>query len=131
MNFIKKHPSVLLQPFVKNFWIIEVLPEDLPFSQLYFPYGAFELICYLENRGIMQYIGDEEFFHQPRLFYSGQFTKPFKLSFDKPCKCIGVSFHPWAGNVLYNIPSNVFTDKMIELGDLNKSDILIRQDLSL
>ncbi len=131
MKFKKKNPSLLLHPYVKNFWLVEILPEDLPFSQLYFPYGSFELIYYLEERGRMQYVGNENAFLQPKLFYSGQFTKPFTLSFDKPCKIIGVSLHPWVGNILYKIPSNHFTDQMIELGDLNKSDILISQDLSL
>ena len=130
MKFKKKDPSLLLQPYVKNFWLVEILAEDLPFSQLYFPYGSFELIHYLEERGRMQYIGNENAFLQPTLFYSGQFTKPFTLSFDKPCKILGVSLHPWVGNIVYKIPSNYFTDQMIELTDLDNNSFFQITDFS-
>ncbi|MEO8772499.1 MAG: AraC family transcriptional regulator [Ferruginibacter sp.] len=124
MKLIKKSPAKSLAPFVKQLWVMDILPADLPYSQLYFPYGSFELIYYVHNPGIMQYIGSAETFSQPSLFYTGQFTKPFFLRFDKPCKCFGISFKPWAGNLLYNIPSKEFTNSMVPVDDLDRDDEL-------
>ncbi len=75
----------------------------------------------------MQYPGSWEKSRQPELFFSGQFTRPFTLHFQKPCKCFGVSFWPWTGNVLSNIPAEEFTDQMIPLRGLDKNEQLSLQ----
>jgi AraC-like DNA-binding protein len=125
MKFTKKLPSEALNKIVKSFWKIEIENEDVPLSQLHFPYGSFELIFYLKSRGVMQYIGQEATIVQPEFYYTGQFTKPYTLSFNEPCIFIGVSFMPWVGNFLFGIPGNEFTDSMINISDLEKNEFAI------
>ena len=103
---------------------MEIEPGDLPYSQQYFPYGSFELISYQQNPAVMQYMGGHDTFVQPELFFSGQFTRPFLLHFNKPCKCFGISFWPWTGNILSNLPAADFTDRMIPLHVLDKNELL-------
>jgi len=127
MKFIKKNPSSLLRPFVKHYWYFELTEKDIPCAQLFFPYGSFELIFYLKGRVLMKYINGKESFFQPASFYSGQFTLPYELTFNEPCKCVGVSFYPWVGNVIYNIPSDEFTDRMVDVNILEKNNTLYEQ----
>ena len=125
MKFSKRLPCQTLNKIVKSFWKIEIESVDVPLSQLHFPYGSFEFIFYLKNRGLMQYIGKETTIVQPEFYYTGQFTKPYTLSFCKPSTFIGVSLKPWVGNVLFGIPGNEFTDSMINLSDLDKRGFTI------
>jgi len=118
-------PSPKLQPFVRCYWLFDILDSDIPYTQLLFPFGSFELILNLRNPPQMQILGDNKHFKQPDSFYPGQFTKPFILDFTKSSKCVGVSFHPWVGNFLYNIPAKEFTDKTIPLNSIsNENDLL-------
>ncbi len=127
MKLRKTLPTEDLQSYVKYLWVIDIEQSDLPFSQLYFPYGSFELIFYLDNRGLMQYVNQKDVFYQPSFFYSGQFSKPFTLSFDFPCRCFGVSFRPFAGDIFNKIPASEFTDKMIELSELDPKNSIIQK----
>ncbi len=118
MRHQKKLPTAALAPFIKHYWYFETDERDIPFSQLSFPYGAFELICYLENPNTMRWLGSDDDFLEPAIFYAGQLTKPFVLTFTKRCKCVGVSLHPWAGNLLYDTPANHFTNELADLRNM-------------
>lgn len=120
-------PSSALQPFVKCFWIFDIEESDIPFTQLLFPFGSFELILNLYNPPQMQIIGNNKRFIQPESFYPGQFTKPFILDFTKSSKCIGVSFHSWVGNFLFDIPAMEFTDKTICLKSISNENNLLEK----
>ena len=122
MIFQKKYPVAVLAPFVRYYWYFEIGEDEVPCSQLSFPYGAFELICYLENPNTMQWVGATDKFFEPAIFYAGQLTKPFIMSFDKKCKCIGASLYPWAGDHLYNIPAGEFTNQLVPLDNLEKDN---------
>jgi AraC-like DNA-binding protein len=130
MKFYKKYPVTALSPFVRYYWYFEIDEDKLPCSQLSFPYGAFELICYLENPNTMQWVGEADEFFEPSIFYAGQLTKPFIMSFNKKCKCVGASLYPWAGNHLYNIPAGEFTNQLAPLDNL-ESDNGIYDQLKL
>ena len=41
MKFLKKYPVTALASFVRYYWYFEIDEDELPFSQLSFPYGAF------------------------------------------------------------------------------------------
>jgi AraC-like DNA-binding protein len=127
MIFQKKYPAAALSSFVRYYWYFEIDEAELPLSQLSFPYGAFELICYLDNPNTMQWIGDADVFTEPELFYAGQLTKPFIMTFDKKCKCIGASLFPWAGNHLYDIPANEFTNELAPFDCLESDSNLLGQ----
>jgi AraC-like DNA-binding protein len=124
MKFIKKNPSASLQSLVKHYWYFEITDADIPYSQLLFPWGSFELIFILKGNVLMKYINGKKSFSQPKSFYSGQFTNPFELTFTEPCICMGASFYPWAGNSLYNIPSDEFTNQMVHIDAVEKDNSL-------
>ena len=130
MIFQKKYPVAALAPFVRYYWYFEIGENEAPCSQLSFPYGAFELICYLENPNTMQWVGEAHEFFEPVIFYAGQLTKPFIMSFNKKCKCVGASLYPWAGDHLYNIPAVEFTNQLVPLDNL-ESDSEIYDQLKL
>lgn len=130
MRFEKKYPVAALSPFVRYYWYFEIGEDEVPCSQLSFPYGAFELICYLENPNTMQWVGSTDEFLEPAIFYAGQLTKPFIMSFNKKCKCVGASLYPWVGNCLYNIPAGEFTNQLAPLDNL-ESDTGVYDQLKL
>jgi len=115
MEFKKIIPSPALQPYVRYYWLFDVREDDIPFSQLLFPFGSFELIFNLLNAPQMKMINEQSAFIQPDSLYPGQFTKPFVLNFTQSAKCIGVSLQPWVGNLLFNIPAQEFTDKITHI----------------
>ncbi len=127
MEFVKIPPSGVLQPYVKHLWLFSLSGEDLPYSQLFYPYGSHELIFYLENEALMNITGCDCWVAQPKSFFSGQFLRPFTLNFSKKCTCIGASLYPWAGNLLYNIPSDEFTGQMIPIHEIDKDSRLEEQ----
>lgn len=108
---------------------MEVDESNLPFSQLLFPFGSFELIFNLLNAPVMKMWGENTSFTQPDILFPGQFTNPFELSFNKKTKCFGISFQPWTGNLLLKIPAYEFTDKIVQLNDNNPLRILREQFL--
>lgn len=123
MKFLKRKPSTSLSDYIDHLWYFEISENDLPFSQLYFPFGSFELALHVsEAPKRMQDHGSTKITEQPTFFYAGQFTKPFLMYFDKPCKCYGASFNPWSGNLLFGNPADDFTNKMIPVNDLINID---------
>lgn len=115
MKLINQKPQPELLPYIKRYWYIEVEPTDIPLSQLSFSYGSHESICYLETPNYFQWINDQNTQREPELFYAGQFTKPFLMHFDGPCRIVGASFYPWAGNTLFAQEAKEFTNQMIPL----------------
>lgn len=115
MKFRKHYPTEALQPYVRHLWLFTLEQEDIPYLQDFFPYGSHEVVFYLENPPQMYYHDGSPAFFQEQFSYSGQFTKPFTLHFSKPCRCLGISLHPWAGKLLFDIPAYHCTDAMIPL----------------
>ena len=130
MKFLFKSPAIPLKPFVRHYWYFKINITEVPFKQVSFPYGAFELICYLQNPNSMSWTGTEVHFSEPDIFYAGQLTRSFTMSFDKPCVCVGASLYPWVGNLLYNIPANEFTNELLPLDRLESSNNLYEQLMS-
>ena len=130
MKFTRKNPTPVLNDLVKCYWKLELEEQDVPYSQLYFPYGSFELIYFPTNKCEMNFVGDNFKFEQPELFYSGQITKPFQLHFKKSCICYGVSLYPWAGKVLYTIPANEFKNRLIPLHDIESENLKFEKENS-
>jgi AraC-like DNA-binding protein len=125
MNFITQLPSPQLRHVVRNYWMFEVFGNETPIKQMLFPYGSFELIFYLRGEGLMRYYDSTEYVKQEKYFYSGQVTKSFELCINGPCKCLGVSFFPWAGKLMYDFPSDTMTDHLIPLDCLKYDESLI------
>jgi AraC-like DNA-binding protein len=124
MEFKEITPSLALQPYVRNYWLFDVNEGDLPFSQLLFPFGSFELIFNLLNAPQMRMHGQKSSFLQPDNLFPGQFTKPFVLDFMQSTRCIGVSLQPWMGNFLFNIPAQEFTDRVTDVQSIDDKNRL-------
>ncbi len=130
MRFKKILPSVKLQPFVKNYWLLDVDDRDIPFSQVLFPFGSFELIFNLVNAPEMQIEGFKNAIMQTDSLFPGQFTKPFLLNYTMPFSAVGISLQPWAGNLLFKTPAQHFTNCLTDLNDLDNKLELRDQLLS-
>lgn len=120
MISIRKSPATALASFVRHYWYFEIGEDELPFAQMSFPYGSFELICYLENPNLMRWAGSAEDFFEPAIFFAGQLTRPYVMTFTKKCRCVGASLYPWAGNSLYPEPANEFTNRLVPLDELER-----------
>lgn len=116
MIYNKIKPCQILQPYVRDFWILEITQEDIPFSQLMIPYSWFELYFSFEKSEINQYPNQRSFVESA---FTGQFSKAFTVTYNKPVQVIGASFQPWAGNLLYGIPANNFTNAYVKLEELD------------
>jgi hypothetical protein len=120
MQFKKIIPSAQLRPFVKHFWCLDVEAKDIPFSQLLFPFGSSELIFNLDHAPDMRIGRNCEMSTQPGSLFTGQFTNPFTLDYIRPFRCAGISFQPWAGNILFGIPAQEFTNNLTRTEDIDK-----------
>jgi AraC-like DNA-binding protein len=120
MISIRRSPAAALAPFVRHYWYFEIGEDELPFAQMSFPYGSFELICYLENPNLMRWAGCGEDFIEPAIFFAGQLTRPYVMTFNKKCRCLGASLYPWAGNCLYPEPANEFTNRLVPLEEIEQ-----------
>jgi AraC-like DNA-binding protein len=118
MQFKRIRPSRELADLVRYYWYFEINENEIPFTQLCFPYGSFELLYYLKNPNGVQWLNDAVIFQEPRLCFAGQVTRPYILHYDKPCICCGISFQPWAGKRIFNIPANHFHNQVIPLSDI-------------
>ena len=81
MHFYKKSVRPELSPYVKNCWLIELKEDEVPFSQLYFPYGAFELICYVKGSPNMKFIDGREIFKTASFFLLRPIYKAICIAF--------------------------------------------------
>jgi len=123
----RKSPVTALAPFVRYYWYFEIGEDELPLAQMSFPYGSFELICYLENPNLMRWLGDKDDFFEPTTFYAGQLTRPYVMTFNKKCRCLGASLYPSAGSHLYRRPADEFTNQLVPLEDLDGDNALHQQ----
>ena len=116
MIYKKIIPNQILQPYVKEFWLLEISQEDLPYSELMIPFSWFELYFSFEKSQLEQKLNKRTFLESA---FSGQFTKAFNVTYDKPIQVIGASLQPWAGNMLHGIPANNFTNSIFSLDELD------------
>jgi len=123
----RKSPAAALAPFVRYYWYFEIGEDGLPLSQMSFPYGSFELICYLENPNMMRWLGDKNDFFEPTAFYAGQLTRPYIMTFNQKCRCLGASLYPSAGSHLYRAPAHEFTNQLVPLEELDGNNALHQQ----
>lgn len=75
----------------------------------------------------MKWLDSVQEFYEPRLLFAGQLTRPYVLNYEESCICGGISFQPWAGNVLFNIPADHFRDQVIDMSAINADNMVIDQ----
>lgn len=115
MIYNKIRPCQTLQPYIKEFWVLEIDQEDLPYTQHLIPFSWFELYFTFEKSETSQSLNHRTLIESA---YTGQFSKAFTIIYNKPVQVIGASFQPWAGNLLYGIPANNFTNAHVKLEEL-------------
>ncbi|MGE5805899.1 MAG: DUF6597 domain-containing transcriptional factor [Ignavibacteria bacterium] len=129
MRYKTFSPSSKLMPYVRNYWLLEVDKSDCPVIQNILPFGSFELIIHLKNVCEMTSFANScKSFMQPQFFYTGQFTKPISINFQNEAKVLAASLHPWAGNLLFKIPADKFTNETISV-DLFEKNISFTERL--
>jgi AraC-like DNA-binding protein len=124
MRFEKVLPSIKLQQFVQYIWFLEVAESDIPFSQHLLPYSCCQLFFHLEQYPEMYLWNGIQDKSQHDSIFSGQFTKSIFLNYTKPCRCVGVSLQPWAGNSLFDCPANHVSDRLLHTDNFDKKSRL-------
>lgn len=106
-------PDPRLREFVHRYWIMQDSNPDTGIVHRLIPFGAFEWLFHLGVPTCERY-GAFDFRPQPRVFYTGQFLQPVFLRYSGPFKVVGVSFHPWAGDLLAADSARLFTDTTVD-----------------
>ncbi len=124
MIFRTFNPTPPLRPFIRYYWECRVEKEDLPLNQSMFPFGSFELVFNILNPPRMSRIGERTGRAQPASFCPGQFTTPFILKYNEPSVCFGVSMNAWVGNLIFGVPADQLTNRVINLDRTGQRDSL-------
>lgn len=111
--------SPSLQRYVKHYWLLSVNEHDLLTPKPIMPYGWFELVFQrdMKTENISSSLS-------PNGFFTGQHDRSITINLSSPFRTAGISFQPWAGNLLFDIPANNFTNKRSQFSDLDKDSDL-------
>lgn len=130
MRFTIYHPSSILQPYVKHYWVLEITANDLPYSQHLMPYGWFELFFYLKGQPKLESGNAPIVNLSYDSIFTGQLSQSRVLNHSEPFRAAGISLQPWAGNVLFGIPANHFADGYTNFEDIDRNTGLREQLLA-
>lgn len=112
------HPSSLLSPYVKNYWILEI--DGLThISERIIPTGYINLIFHKGNR---MYSSSEKGL-QPRSFVCGQSSGFTDLSTSDTLNMIVVVFQPHGTSAFFDIPLNEFYNQAISINDIEDKSL--------
>ena len=120
MEFQLIKPSVLLAPFIKNYWIIDKNQYPLnPHKQRIFSHGCVELNFYFRDQFLSYNANDKEGQLQPGAVISGQ-KKNYQdfLPLGK-VGIISVVFKPQAARLFFNLPVNKIINQNVPLADVS------------
>ena len=100
--------------------MLEIHPEDLPYTQHLTPYGRMELFFYLtlpshESPTLETdlKIGEGSF--------TGFYNHSMQVEYNRPFRAVGISFQPWASAWLFNIPAQQFSNRSTSYSEINPS----------
>lgn len=95
-----------LLPFVQHYWVLDIGKEDVPYQQQILPYGHLELFFIIEEP--RDTIETRRFSGSQKIssYIAGMADRIQKVVYSSPVRVVGISFQPWAGSFLYNIPAN-------------------------
>lgn len=107
------HPSSILSPYIKNYWILEM--EDIAhISERIIPTGYINLVFHRGNR--MYSSSDRDL--QPRSFICGQSMGFSDLSTTDTVNMIVVVFQAHGASAFFDIPLNEFYEQTISVNDI-------------
>ena len=93
MNYLTVDPSQELTSFVKCYWTLVSLKEEIPEKQTIVPDGCVEMIFHLGDL-YKQYVKNGKSIVQPRSFVIGQLTQPLEIEPTGKTDIFSVRFHP-------------------------------------
>ena len=118
MNYQLVQPSLVLQPFIKHYWILQEnkLPKEVCIPRIY-PTGFTELIYYYGDRYI-QIDKNNRKTLQPPFFFTGQSSEYYDISPTGKIGLIAVTFKPDAAKLFFKLPVNEVENNFAALEDI-------------
>lgn len=117
MLFKRIEPEKELSSIIECFWIIEN-EDKTPGKQKVIPDGFVEIIFHFGDPYRIQLA--EEWITQGRSLLAGQISKYFFLENSGAANILGVKLKPTALTHLYAVPLHLFTDKVVNLSDVQQ-----------
>lgn len=128
MKYKTISPPGYLEPFVHHFWVLDITTDDLPYAHHLTPYGRLELFFYL-NQPLLGYSPGVNSVNRSDGIFTGFFKESILLNHYAPFRAAGISFQPWAGSEVFQIPANNFSNKSIPFSDIDPHSKLRSQIL--
>ncbi|WP_313381454.1 helix-turn-helix domain-containing protein [Proteiniphilum saccharofermentans] len=112
------HPSPLLAPYIKNYWLLKTACDSPELARTV-PMGMMNLIFHRGNRLLS--IHDNEL--HPRAFLSGQEKTFADLEYTGQINMISVVFRPIGVKAFFNLPMNKINNLRVTAGDLEDKEL--------
>lgn len=113
MSYQISKPSLLLAPFVKQYWAIEnCLPAGCTHVQRIVPSGLMDLMFYLGDK---PEIADESRDLSECAVVSGQQTGFFDIVVTGKMTLFSITFKPFGAKMFFNLPSSEFLNQYVPL----------------
>jgi AraC-like DNA-binding protein len=119
MNYQKVKPRIQLAPFIDSIWIQknDSSYSGTSFPTIVLPTTTIDLVFHFGDPFVE--IDDNGSQHLlPKIYITGQKTKPLKVKAKGRTGIILVSFKPWGLFHLLQIPANEFKDASVPLADI-------------
>lgn len=118
MSIKTAKPSIILQPYIKQYWGIEnVLLNGKKHIQRIIPSGLPELSLYIGRRP--QIIGNKKNF-EDNLILNGHQKEFYDLKIEKEISVFSIVFHPQGLMTFFNLPLNEIYNQSVPLKYLNR-----------
>lgn len=126
MQFKKIIPPSILASTVKYLWILKIEEEDLPYDEQILPYSWFELYFSFTQKA-SNLDGKDMPFELIDSSLTGLPSSAFDLTYSEPTFIVGVSFQPWAANLVLNQPASNFVANTAQFSDFDMNELLIHE----
>lgn len=117
MNYQTFEPNNDLTTFIKCYWTLESLKEEIPEKQTIVPDGCMEMIFHYGDL-YRQYTENGESIIQPKCFVIGQLTRPLEIEPTGKTGIFSVRFHPNGFLPFATIPIKKMENTAISLEEL-------------
>lgn len=124
MELKKFLPDASLREMIRFYWFMEGDNDDSSFSRI-LPFGALDLIIHKGTP--MSLSKDFKTSAEPRAFVEGQYKNYQLKKLEKSTSLVGVSIQPWASELLFGMPSLMFTGEIVDLNllaDLGYNELI-------
>jgi AraC-like DNA-binding protein len=123
MEFRHFHPSDILKPYVKCYFVFES-DSNIEFGDTVFPSGDMEMIFNL-GEGVWESLVEYKFFRTPQIELWGQLTKPLAIKSKGRHTMLGIRFLTHSASYFFNENMGIFNDQVSDLSDIIGNPIKI------